>query len=192
MNITGIAVALSLLIFLAYRGISVLVLAPLVATVAVMFAIGIGWLGYCSRQAAKCGEGYHTLDIQAERPPLRELREHAQGEGFDLLEVGSTEAAPVSLHPPPFWIAVSPILVVVMANYLLSGIIFPRMDAAYLSLPEYGATTIASVKGIWAIICALLLANIYLVFVSRRLREGFKRSLDDGANACVAMRASAA
>ena len=151
----------------------------------IMFAIGIGWLGYRSRRATIAGEGYDTLDIQAERPPLRELREHAQGEGFDLMEVGSTETAPDSPHPPAFWIAVSPILVVVLANYLLSGIIFPRMDAAYLSLPRYGATSIASVKGIWAIVCALLLANIYLVIVSRQLREGLKRSLDDGANACV-------
>jgi H+/gluconate symporter-like permease len=151
----------------------------------IMFAVGIGWLGYRARQAAHAGEGYETLDVKVERPPLRELREHAQGEGFDIMEVGPTEAASVAGQPLPFWLAASPILVVVLANYLLSDILFPRLDTAYLSLPEFGATSISSVKGIWAIICALLLANVYLVIVSKRLRESFKRSLDDGANASV-------
>jgi len=151
----------------------------------IMFGVGIGWLGYRSRQAANAGEGYDTLDVQTARLPLRELREHAQGEGFDLMEVGSTEPAIVTGQSLSFWLAVSPILVVVLVNYLLSSILFPRLDAAYLALPEYGATTIASVKGIWAIICAMLLANVYLVIVSKRLREVFKRSLDDGANASV-------
>jgi len=151
----------------------------------IMFGVGIGWLGFRSRQAAHAGEGYDTLAVQTARPPLRELRERAQGEGFDLMEVGSTEPPTVTAQPLSFWLAVSPILIVVLVNYLLSSIVFPRLDAAYLALPEYGATTTASVKGIWAIICALLLANVYLIIVSKRLREGFKRSLDDGANASV-------
>jgi H+/gluconate symporter-like permease len=151
----------------------------------IMFGVGMGWLGYRARQAGNAGEGYDTSSVQTPRPPLRELREHAQGEGFDLMEVGSAGPAAASGRPLPFWLAASPILVVVLANYLLSSVLFPRLDAAYLTLPEYGATTMASVKGIWAIICALLLANLYLVIVSNRLRAGFKRSLDDGANASV-------
>jgi len=150
----------------------------------IMFGVGIGWLSYRTRRAAHAGEGYDTLAMQATRPPLRELREHAQGEGFDLMEVGSTESPSVTAPPLSFWLAVSPILIVVLVNYLLSSF-FPLMDAAYLALPEYGATTMDSVKGIWAIICALLMANVYLVFVSKRLREGLKRSPDDGANASV-------
>ena len=39
MSITGIVLALALLIYLAYRGISVIVLAPLVAAVAVLFDV---------------------------------------------------------------------------------------------------------------------------------------------------------
>ena len=156
-----------------------------VITGLIMFGVGIGWLSYRSRRAAHAEEGYDTLAVQATRPPLRELREHAQGEGYDLMEVGPTESQNVTAQPLSFWLAVSPILMVVIVNYLLSSIFFPRMDATYLALPEYGATTMASVKGIWAIICALLLANVYLVVVSKRLREGFKRSLDDGANASV-------
>lgn len=151
-----------------------------------MFGIGMIWLVYRSRQAAKKGEGYATLDVKTARPPLRELREHAQGEGFDIMEVGSI-ASPV-VEPPqslPFWLAISPIFLVVLVNYVLSGIVFPRWDTSYLNLPEFGSTSIASVKGIWAIICALLLANVYIIVVSKLLRESLKRSLDDGANASV-------
>ena len=151
----------------------------------IMFGFGICWLVYRSRKAAHAGEGYDTNTEQTVRLPLRELREHAQGEGFDLIEVSSAEPSSVSAQPLTFWLAVCPILIVVLVNYLLSSLVFPRLDAAYLALPEYGATTMASVKGIWAIICALLLAIVYLVIVSERLRENFKRSLDDGASASV-------
>lgn len=151
----------------------------------IMFGLGIGWLSYRSRRAAHAGEGYAEQTEQAARPPLRELREHAQGEGYDLMEVGSAEPTTATAQPLSFWLAVSPILMVVLINYLLSSIVFPRLDVTYLLLPEYGATTMASVKGIWAIIGALLLANVYLVIISKRLREGFTRSLDDGANASV-------
>ena len=149
----------------------------------IMFGIGIAWLAYRARRAAVAGEGYASNTVATERPPLRELREYAQGEGFDLMEVGAAEAASKRSPDMPFWLAVSPIMVVVVVNYVLSSILFPRLDAEYLALPQYGATTMASVKGVWAIICALLLANIYLAGVSRRLRAELKRSLDDGANA---------
>ncbi len=154
-----------------------------VITGLIMFGIGIGWLGYRARQAATAGEGYASDGVKTARAPLRELREHAQGEGFDIMEVGSTEPATKPAQPLSFWLAVSPIVLVVLINYLLSSVVFPRLDADYLALPVFGATSLASVKGIWAIICALLLANVYLVGISRQLRTGFKRSLDDGANA---------
>lgn len=149
----------------------------------IMFGIGIGWLGYRARSAAGAGEGYASKSIATEPPSLRDLREHAQGEGFDLMEVRSAQLAPPPAQAMAFWLSASPIAVVVMTNYLLSSVIFDRFDTAYLALPQYGATSIASVKGIWAIICALLLANVYLVGISARLRAGLKRSLDDGANA---------
>ncbi len=149
----------------------------------VMFGIGMGWLRYRARLAAAAGEGYASQAAGGEGVPLRELREHAHGEGFDLMELGAAARDVHTERQLSFWLAVSPIVLVVLVNYLTSSVLFPRLDSGYLSRPEYGATTIASVKGIWAIICALLVACVYLVAISGRLREGLKRSLDDGANA---------
>jgi H+/gluconate symporter-like permease len=159
--------------------------APLLGIITglVMFTVGMGWLNYRRRQAMHTKEGYADHEEEVRRPPLRELREHAQGEGFDLMEVvpGTAPSSPQL----SFWLAISPIVLVVTSNYLFSNIVFPALETTYLSLPLYGATSLASVKGIWAIIGALLLANLYLITISPRLRAGLKRSLDDGANASV-------
>ena len=151
----------------------------------IMFGIGIAWLRFRAGRARAADEGYASSAGSIVPPPMRELREHAQGEGFDLMELGPAARAPEAETQLSFLLAASPIVFVVAANYLLSSIVFPSLDSGYLALPEYGATTMASVKGIWAIICALVLANIYLVAISAPLRAGLKRSLDDGANASV-------
>lgn len=151
---------------------------------AIMLAAGLAWLLWRASAARTAGEGYGDFEDRADGPPLREIREHAQGEGYDLMEIGSGPAAP-ALPPPGIALAISPIVVVVVLNYVLSAHVFPAMDTRYLAQPAYGATTVASVKGLWAIICSLLAANVLLVLASPRLRAGLKRSLDDGANAAV-------
>ncbi len=153
-----------------------------VITGLVMFGVGIMWLAYRARSAAISGEGYASLGPGPERPPLRELREHAQGEGYDLLELGPATAAPAETGVS-FWLATTPIILVVLLNYAFSSIVLPGTNAEYLALPRYGETTMETVKGLWAIICALLFANVYLIAISHSLRANLKRSLDDGANA---------
>lgn len=151
---------------------------------AIMFAVGMFWLLFRAARARGAGEGYPDFRGRSERPPLKDLREHAQGEGFDLMELEPPEVERSEL-PPSLPVALLPIVLVVLFNYVFSSIAFPKLDASYLALPKYGSTTIASVKGIWAIICALLVANLFLVAASKRLRANLKRSLDDGANASV-------
>jgi hypothetical protein len=92
-----------------------------------------------------------------------------QSEGFDLMELEPPQVERSDL-PPSLVVALLPIVLVVLFNYVFSSITFPKLDASYLALPRYGSTTIASVKGIWAIICALLVANLFLVAASQRLR----------------------
>ena len=59
------------------------------------------------------------------------------------------------------------------------------MDTSYLAQPLYGATTIEAVRGVWAIIVALLAAIGFIVAVFWRRFEDLKGSLDHGANASV-------
>lgn len=151
---------------------------------AIMLAVGLAWLSWRVRKARLAAEGY--LDFKAAAPrPLKALREHAQGEGFDLMEIGPA-TQPDAAGPTPSLInALAPIGLVIVLNYIFSNLVFARIDTGYLALPQYGQTTIASVKGMWAIICALLLVNLYLVATSARLRARLKSSLSDGANAAV-------
>ena len=62
-----------------------------IVTALVMFGLGNLWL---SRQAAKArgaGEGYGDHD-DAPPVPDKQMREHAEGEGFDVMELGAPQA----------------------------------------------------------------------------------------------------
>lgn len=156
-----------------------------IVSAVIMLGIGMVWLTYRLRRARSAGEGYGGEHAANSLAPDKSLREYAQGEGFDVMELAEPSDSPeeTCMNLP---LALSPIVLVVAINYLLSTLLFPNLNAAYLSLPVYGATTLDSVAGLWAIICALTAANVYLIAVSPRLRANLKRSLDDGANASVA------
>lgn len=150
----------------------------------IMVGAGMTWLTYRTHQASRAGEGYGTDREGVPTPPGKELREHAQGEGYDVMEIAAPTKE-IDRESMKLTLAISPIVLVVALNYVFSTQVFPRLDAGYLATPQYGATSLDSVAGIWAIICALAAANVYLIAVSPRLRAMLKRSLDDGANAAV-------
>ncbi|WP_299904538.1 GntP family permease [uncultured Paracoccus sp.] len=109
--------------------------APLLGTLAgaIMIAGGILWL---NRRAAWAGaEGYGTHPRMAADSSLSE-----------------------DATLPGFALAIAPVVLVILLNASFTYLVIPNMDTAYLAQPEYGATTIASVAGIWAIIVALLAA----------------------------------
>lgn len=121
----------------------------------IMFALGMLWLNRRSAAA------------------------RARGEGFGD-HVEATPAAAAMDNPPPFLVAILPIFVVIGLNYLLSKIILPGMDADYLSLPQYGATKLASVIAIWSIVGAVLTACILCTLLNWRRFGNFTDSLNKG------------
>lgn len=146
----------------------------------VMLTIGIVWLRRRAANAARAGEGFG--EARAETGPAldKALRPMAQGEGYDLMEVGAESAG-----QPGIVIAMLPIVLVVALNYVFSAIVFPSLDAAYLSQPQYGAATLDQVVGIWSIICALFLSCLALLALSFRRIADIRGALDDGASASV-------
>ncbi|MFN6998881.1 MAG: GntP family permease [Elioraea tepidiphila] len=149
----------------------------------IMLGIGLAWLSFRERQARASGEGYGA-SADAAATPDKNLRERAQGEGFDLMEIGA--------HPPPearalpsFALAVAPVALVVALNLVFTALVIPRLDTSYLAQPEYGATDIASVRGLWAIVLALTIAIVAIAVANRARLPKLTRSLDDGANASV-------
>ena len=151
---------------------------------AVMLALGAAWLMRRARRAAAAGEGYGAASDEP-APLARSMRPHAQGEGYDVAELGpAADAAPPG-PTPGFAVALAPIVAVVALNWVFSAQILPRLDTSYLAGALYGATRLETVRGTWAIIAALALANLLLIVLARRSLTSLKSSLDAGASAAV-------
>jgi H+/gluconate symporter-like permease len=149
----------------------------------VMLGIGLAWLSFRERQASAAGEGYGA-SADGAAVPDKDLRERAQGEGFDLMEIGAH--APVQARAlPSFALAVAPIALVVALNLVFTALVIPRLDTSYLAQPEYGATDITAVRGLWAIVLALTIAIVAIAVANHARLLRLTRSLDDGANASV-------
>lgn len=152
-----------------------------IITALVMFTLGMLWLDRRSRTAMQAGEGYGD-HRDAEPKADRVMREHAEGEGFDIMELNE-RPAPAGM--PDFPTAVLPIVLVIALNYLFSMVVIPAMDTGYLALPLYGETDIDALRGIWSIISALVISILVLTILNRKRFSALLESLDAGADASV-------
>lgn len=153
-----------------------------VITAAIMFALGVAWLQRRSARARAAGEGYgQHADSLPERDV--EMRERTQGSGFDIAELPQSPAETETM--PSFLTAVAPVILVIAINFLFVEVVLPLLDTSYLALPKFGATTIESVRGVWAIIVALSLAILFLIAFNYRRLTSLKTTLDKGADAAV-------
>ncbi|MFZ2651618.1 MAG: GntP family permease [Burkholderiaceae bacterium] len=151
---------------------------------AVMLLLGAAWLMHRARHAAGSGEGYGAAsDGPAQLD--RSVRPHAQGEGYDVAELGPQAGAAPLVLLPGFGVALAPIVAVVALNWLFSAQVLPHLDTGYLAGALYGATRLDAVRGTWAIIAALALSNLMLMVLARRSLPNLKASLDAGASASV-------
>lgn len=121
---------------------------------ALMFGFGMLWLKRRSRNAMAAGEGYG---------------DHEE----DLAEVNKEKM-------PAFSKAITPIIVVLVGNFLLSKIILPKIDASYLSKAKFGSTQLGEVMGIWSLIVAVLLGIIMTIVLMWDKFDNLKETLNDG------------
>jgi len=153
-----------------------------VVAAAVMGGFGLAWLSFRARRLKAAGEGF---DGPADPPALgadRRMRNLAHGEAFDLGEI-ATEGPARDL--PPVWVAAAPIVLVVALNFAFVGFVIPAMDTAYLAEPRFGATTVDSVRGLWAITAALALTILATIALNARRLPDLKATLGSGADASV-------
>lgn len=146
-----------------------------------MLVLGQAWLNHRVRQARAANEGYGEHDENAHEFDAT-LRERASGESFDLVEVPTSDR-PRAL--PPLALAVLPIVLVIALNLVFTTVVIPAMDTDYLADPQYGATTIDSVRGVWSIIAALVISVLVLVLTNVSRLSKLTVTLDRGANASV-------
>ncbi|UJP64560.1 GntP family permease [Mongoliitalea daihaiensis] len=123
----------------------------------IIASLGVTWLQYRSQTAQKQGLGY----------------------GFE--EDNGHHYASV----PPFWKSLVPILFLISLNFLFSQLVIPKWDADFLQNPAFGNATLDSVKGIWSIILAMLLAIGLLILLHFKQLPKLKDDLQQGIQASL-------
>ncbi|MCX5568383.1 GntP family permease [Kaistia nematophila] len=150
---------------------------------AIMLAFGLWWLGRAGAKARRAGEGFGDEDANPVRVDDDLIRERATtAREFDPAEISKGKPSPKS---PAVWAAALPLVVVILVNLLMSFVMLPRLDTAYLAEPAWGSTSIAAVGGVWSVIVALSAAILTLLAVSGHRLPTLRATIDAGANASV-------
>jgi H+/gluconate symporter-like permease len=151
-------------------------------TSAVIFIFGMWWLHRVEKAARMAGEGYGTVDDTT--PVITEMvREQASLTGdFDPAELEHGARSP---QGPSFALAVLPLVVVIVTNFLMALVVFPRMDLSFLAEPRWGGTTVGAVSGVWSVVVALAAANLTVLIVNLKRMPSPRESLDAGVNSAA-------
>ena len=149
----------------------------------VMLVFGLWWLARAEAKAHSKGEGYG--EGAPTHDPAEDLvvRERATtASTFDPAEVSHGHQ---SAAGPPITLAALPLVVVVIVNLVMSLFVLPRMDASFLIDKAWGATSLAAVGGVWAVVTALAAAIVVLIAVNYSRLPALRGTMDAGANASV-------
>ena len=76
---------------------------------------------------------------------------------------------------PSFVLAVLPLAVVIVMNFLMSLVVLPRLDFSFLAEEVWGGTTIGAVAGIWSVVLALAAGTLTVVIVNYRRLPALRR-----------------
>jgi H+/gluconate symporter-like permease len=149
----------------------------------IMLVFGLAWLDRRAAAARTAGEGYGAHFDSVPKPDVS-TREGAQSEGFDIAELADETPQP-GRNLPPFWLALLPVVVVIVASFVFIQFVLPLKDSSYLAKPLFGETTIESVRGVWSVIVGLFLAILLLIAGNWRRLTDLRTTLDKGTNASV-------
>lgn len=120
-----------------------------------MFVLGMLWFRYALSKAHAAGENY--------------------GEHQDkIVEISDEDL-------PNIYVSITPIVIVILFNYLFVAHILPSMDTSYLMQKKFGGISLKHVASNWAIIIALFSAIIFL-FVAHFKKISVIKCLNVGAS----------
>ena len=150
---------------------------------AIMLGFGLWWLSRSEAAARRAGEGFDTgtcHELSADDPSLRERATIASE--FDPAELSHGRH---TRSDPSFIVALLPLVVVILVNLLMSVVVLPRMDTSFLADERWGATSLAGVGGVWAVVVALFVAILTLIALNFHRLPSLRETMDAGANASV-------
>jgi H+/gluconate symporter-like permease len=81
---------------------------------------------------------------------------------------------------PSFALAIAPLLIVMIGNFVFSEIVLNKWDGSYLAQAGFGATKLDSVKGLWAIILSLTIAIAFILIFMRKYNPDQTESVNKG------------
>lgn len=81
---------------------------------------------------------------------------------------------------PSFLLALTPLVIVIVMNFLFSQQLIPAWNAAHLKLPLFGGIELKAVKGLWAIILSLTLAIAFILVFFRKYNKSHVDSINHG------------
>ena len=133
--------------------------APVLGTLAglIMFAGGVAWLRLRARAAARRGEGF------GDHP--RTDADAALAEDAAL---------------PDFRIAIAPVVAVIVINAIMTYLVIPNLDTAFLAEERYGPTSLDAVRGIWAIVTALVISIVLTIGLNWSRLTDLKETVNKG------------
>ncbi|WP_198372341.1 GntP family permease [Roseomonas rosulenta] len=152
---------------------------------AIMLGFGLWWMQRAEARARAAGEGFGDdtpppVDAAADDPLIRERASVARE--FDPAEIHRSQPAAAGM---PVVLAALPLVVVVVVNLVMSMLVLPNMDAAFLAEPRWGSTSLSAVAGVWSVAVALFVAILVLLAVSFWRLPSLRATMDAGANASV-------
>ena len=150
----------------------------------IMLGFGLWWLARAEARARRAGEGFGdatvAADAAADDPLVRERATTASS--FDPAEAHRGRH---STESPGIFVAMLPLIVVVLANLIMSLVVLPRLDTNFLAEARWGGIPLAAVSGVWSVIVALASAIIVLIALNRGRLQSLRQTIDAGANASV-------
>ncbi|MBN9433085.1 MAG: GntP family permease [Bosea sp.] len=150
----------------------------------IMLGFGLWWLALQEGKARRAGEGFGGV-ANFSVPDLADpvLRERATtAREFDPAEIAHGNQ---SAEHPPIAVAALPLVLVILVNLLMSFVVLPRLDVAFLAEPRWGGISLASVSGVWSVAVALFVAIVATVALNWRRLPKLRETMDAGANASV-------
>lgn len=149
--------------------------APIHGTVAaiIIAAFGLWWLSRRIGRAKAAGEGY------GEQDEFFAARTDGLAEGAD----GAAAGAEAQEDLPPLWSALTPVVLVIVVNLLVSRVALPAFDMSYLAEDQYGGASLDDVRGIWSLIVALVVAILATVALNFRRFKNLNKTLTEGVSA---------
>ncbi len=151
---------------------------------AIMLGFGLWWLARREAAARRAGEG-HGADTAAADTAADDIlvRERATvAREFDPAE---THRGHRSDEAPGPWVALLPLIVVMLVNLTMTLLVLPRLDTSYLAEEQWGGISLSHVGGVWSVIVALASAIVVVAALNRRRLPALRETVDAGLNASV-------